>query len=40
MKSLAAAWYGRSPDVNRRVWEFLSAHSLTADPRYREYAPG
>jgi poly(3-hydroxybutyrate) depolymerase len=32
-------YYGRAPEVNKRVWEFLSGHSLAGEPRYQEYAP-
>ena len=32
-------YYGRAPEINRRVWEFLAPHALPADPKYTEYEP-
>ena len=31
-------YYGRAPEVNKRVWEFLREHRLPEEPRYQEYA--
>jgi poly(3-hydroxybutyrate) depolymerase len=30
-------YYGRSAFINDRIWTFLQAHALTADPKYKQY---
>jgi poly(3-hydroxybutyrate) depolymerase len=30
-------YYSRASDINRAAWEFLKAHQLTADPKFKDY---
>ncbi len=30
-------YYGRSPEINRRAWDFLSRHALAQEPKYKQY---
>jgi poly(3-hydroxybutyrate) depolymerase len=30
-------YYGRAAEINKAAWDFLKAHRLEADPKYKEY---
>lgn len=30
-------YYGRSVEINKSVWEFLTKHELSADPKYQQH---
>ena len=30
-------YYGRASDINKAAWQFLKAHTLAANPKYKEY---